>query len=112
MHSVPVGAPRQELGIRPIRVLRGGSFPPQAADAPATTTSASEPASKSERGPRSTRSNVQRGRDDTLGHPHAQASSGTTTAGEGTFMFPRNPLMEAAGIEPASAAAPAERLQA
>lgn len=54
MHIVPVGAPRQELGIRPIRVLRGGSFPPQAADALATTTSASEPASRSERGLRST----------------------------------------------------------
>ena len=41
-----------------------------------------------------------------------QASSEPTTGGEGTLKFPRNPLMEAAGIEPASAAAPAERLQA
>ena len=41
-----------------------------------------------------------------------QASSETATGGEGTLKFPRNPLMEAAGIEPASAAAPAERLQA
>src|SRR5690242_4426444 len=40
MHCLPVGAPRQALGNRPIRVLRGGSFPPQAAaDPPATTTS-------------------------------------------------------------------------
>jgi hypothetical protein len=41
-----------------------------------------------------------------------QASSEMATGGEGTLKFPRNPLMEAAGIEPASAAAPAERLQA
>ena len=41
-----------------------------------------------------------------------QASSGAATGHEGTLKFPRNPLMEAAGIEPASAAAPAERLQA
>src|SRR5262245_50326593 len=65
MHCLPVGAPRQELGTSPIRVLCAGSFPPpQAADALATTTSASEPASKSERGLRSTRGNVQRGWDD------------------------------------------------
>jgi hypothetical protein len=50
MHSLPVGALRQELGIRPIRVLCAGSSPPQAPDALATTTSASEAASKSERG--------------------------------------------------------------
>ena len=42
----------------------------------------------------------------------SQASSESTTGDEGTLKFPRNPLMEAAGIEPASAAAPAERLQA
>jgi hypothetical protein len=64
MHPVPFGALRQKLGIRPIRVLCAGSFPPQAADALATTTSASEPASKSERGLRSTRAKVQRGWDD------------------------------------------------
>src|SRR6476660_1649184 len=40
MHSVPVGALRHWLGSRPIRVLCGGSFPPQAADPLATTTSA------------------------------------------------------------------------
>jgi hypothetical protein len=64
MHFLPAGELRQALGIRPIRVLRGGSFPPQAADALATTTSASEPASKSERGLRSTRGNLQGGWDD------------------------------------------------
>jgi len=37
----------------------------------------------------------------------AQASPASTTDDEGTLKFPRNPLMEAAGIEPASAAAPA-----
>ena len=42
----------------------------------------------------------------------AQAASESATEDEGTLKFPRNPLMEAAGIEPASAAAPAERLQA
>jgi integrase len=42
----------------------------------------------------------------------SQASSGATTGDEGTLKFPRNPSVEAAGIEPASAAAPAERLQA
>ena len=46
------------------------------------------------------------------GRRQAQASSERETADEGTVKFPRNPLMEAAGIEPASAAAPAERLQA
>jgi len=42
----------------------------------------------------------------------SQASSSSATGDEGALKFPRNPLMEAAGIEPASAAAPAERLQA
>jgi hypothetical protein len=36
-----------------------------------------------------------------------QASSGAATGDEGTLKFRRNPLMEAAGIEPASADAPA-----
>jgi hypothetical protein len=68
MHCVPVGALRQELGSRPIFVLRGGLFPPQgAADALATTTSASEPAMKSERRLGRTRAKVQRGRDEQSG---------------------------------------------
>ncbi len=43
---------------------------------------------------------------------HAQASPDLTTLGGATLKYPRNPAMEAAGIEPASADAPAERLQA
>jgi hypothetical protein len=68
MHVLPLGELRQELGIRPIRVLRGGSLPPQAAVALATTTSASEPASKSERGLRSKRGKLQGGRDEPRGY--------------------------------------------
>jgi hypothetical protein len=41
-----------------------------------------------------------------------QAWSGSETEDEATLKFPRNRLMEAVGIEPTSAAAPAERLQA
>jgi len=43
---------------------------------------------------------------------HAQASPEWTTLGGATLKYPRNRLMEAAGIEPASADAPTERLQA
>jgi hypothetical protein len=42
----------------------------------------------------------------------AQASPDWTTLDPATLKYPRNRLMEAAGIEPASAAAPAEHLQA
>ncbi len=42
----------------------------------------------------------------------AQASPEWATLDPATLKYPRNPAMEAAGIEPASAAAPAERLQA
>jgi len=42
----------------------------------------------------------------------AQASSEWTTLDDATLKYPRNRVMEAAGIEPASAAAPDERLQA
>jgi site-specific recombinase XerD len=42
----------------------------------------------------------------------AQASPDWTTLDASTLKYPRNRLVEAAGIEPASAAAPAERLQA
>ena len=41
-----------------------------------------------------------------------QASSEWTTLHELTLNYPPNRLMEAAGIEPASAAAPDEHLQA
>ena len=41
-----------------------------------------------------------------------QTSSDWTTPDSATLDYPRNRLMEAAGIEPASAAAPAEHLQA
>jgi integrase/recombinase XerD len=43
---------------------------------------------------------------------HAQASPDLTTLGGATLNYPRNRFMEAAGIEPASADAPTERLQA
>jgi integrase len=43
---------------------------------------------------------------------NAQASPDWTTLDPASLEFPRNRLVEAAGIEPASAAAPAERLQA
>jgi integrase/recombinase XerD len=43
---------------------------------------------------------------------HAQASPEWTTLGGATLKYPRNRFMEAAGIEPASADAPTERLQA
>ena len=43
---------------------------------------------------------------------YAQASPDLATLAEQTLKYPRNRWMEAAGIEPASAAAPAERLQA
>jgi integrase len=43
---------------------------------------------------------------------NAQASPDLATLAEQTLKYPRNRLMEAAGIEPASAAAPAEHLQA
>ena len=42
----------------------------------------------------------------------AQASPDWTTLDLSTLKFPRNRVMEAAGIEPASAAAPKEHLQA
>jgi integrase len=41
-----------------------------------------------------------------------QASSEAATEGTQTLKYPRNRFMEAVGIEPTSAAAPAERLQA
>jgi integrase/recombinase XerD len=47
-----------------------------------------------------------------LGTRELQASSEWTTLDQATLKLPRNRLMEAAGIEPASAAAPDERLQA
>jgi site-specific recombinase XerD len=43
---------------------------------------------------------------------NAQASPEWTTLDPATLKYPRNRLVEAAGIEPASAAAPAEHLQA
>jgi integrase/recombinase XerD len=43
---------------------------------------------------------------------NAQASPDLATLDRATLKYPRNTFMEAAGIEPASAAAPAERLQA
>jgi hypothetical protein len=43
---------------------------------------------------------------------NAQASPDLATLAEETLKYPRKRLMEAAGIEPASAAAPAEHLQA
>jgi len=43
---------------------------------------------------------------------NAQASPDLATLGSSTLKYPRNRVMEAAGIEPASAAAPAEHLQA
>jgi site-specific recombinase XerD len=43
---------------------------------------------------------------------HAQASPDLATLGDPTLKYPRNPVMEAAGIEPASADAPTKRLQA
>ena len=43
---------------------------------------------------------------------NAQASSESGNGRGATLKYPRNRLVEAAGIEPASAAAPAERLQA
>jgi integrase len=43
---------------------------------------------------------------------NAQASPDWTTLDASTLKYPRNRLVEAAGIEPASAAAPAEHLQA
>jgi integrase len=43
---------------------------------------------------------------------NAQASPDLATLAEQTLKYPRNRLMEAAGIEPASAAAPTEHLQA
>jgi integrase/recombinase XerD len=47
-----------------------------------------------------------------LRYRELQASSDWATLDEASLKFPRNRLVEAAGIEPASAAAPAERLQA
>jgi site-specific recombinase XerD len=49
---------------------------------------------------------------DALLFRNAQASPDQATLGSSTLKYPRNRLMEAAGIEPASAAAPAEHLQA
>ncbi len=68
MHYSPAGELLQKLGTRPIGVLCAGSFPPpHAPDALATTTSASEAASKSERDLRSTRGKVQRAWDEQRG---------------------------------------------
>ena len=49
---------------------------------------------------------------DAYSRRNAQASPDWTTLDVASVKFPRNRVMEAAGIEPASAAAPAERLQA
>ncbi len=47
-----------------------------------------------------------------LSRRQSQASSDSATGGDATLKYPRNRLVEAVGIEPTSAAAPAERLQA
>jgi site-specific recombinase XerD len=55
---------------------------------------------------------LQRALGDAFRVREAQASSDWTTLDPATLKYPRNPAMEAAGIEPASAAAPEEHLQA